>query len=395
MDIDLLPSERTRIASLLYKLAIRVQKISKQTLEPQSFVSSFDSASSGRLGRFISFFSPKKGGKPASVQRVLATRTVFPGEGPSIKVDLVVGPFSLLESKGDLGVVTSKTQFFPGQEPHPLSSLEEVKKILSILFAGVSSEVKLITSDVRDFSDRPYRIEHGYSSELGARAWKIVHNVGPHAGEVAMWEDPRVVGQMQAKDATEDLDPYRPAVFRSSEEASTVLNQLTRGTPTSTRNIPKFREYTVYVKYTVVFSEKSNLDTYNAVNSLLSSADKKSEEDSALSVTQRHDLVSKAVDWLMDKDVTTDVLLHTLKTKDPELAKKVKEALPEILTALDNRRTSMLDEASEELAVLIRNNPETKPEILITQVQKDNPEKGKLYRKVLPSALHLLQEEAV
>lgn len=394
MNSDLLLSldERTRIASFLYKLAIRVQKLSKQKLDPSEFVSSFDANSSARMSKLTSFFSPLKGGKPAQIQKVLATRTVFPGEGDSLKLDLVVGPFSLLDNKGDLGVVTSKTQFFPGQSPSPLFPLDDIKKVLSAIFSGVTSDVKLITSDIRDFSDRPYRIEHGYAQELGTKAWKIVHNVGPHAGEVAMWEDPRVVGQMQAKDATEDLDPYKPAVFRSSEEASAVLNQLTRGTPTSTRNIPKFREYVVYVKYTFVLSEKSQPDLYSNVNSLLSKADQKSKEESSLSIRQRHDLISKSVSWLVEKDVSPEVLLNTLKVKDPELAKKVREVLPDILTSLESRRSSIRDSAAEDLALLIKSNPETDTDTLLSQISKKDPDKGKLYKQVLPLAMQLLQE---
>lgn len=394
-DLELSLEERTRIASFLYKLAIRVQKLAKVELDPREFISSFDDNSLGRMTKFTEFFSPKKGGKPATVQKALATRASFPGEGPSIKLDLIIGPFSLLEHKGDLGVVTAQTQFFPGQAPSPLRSVDDVSSILSKLYPGLSTNVKLITSDVRDFSDRPYRIEHGYSPELGTKAWKVVHNSGPHAGEVAMWEDPKVVGQMEAKDATGGLDPYKPAVFRSSEEASAVLNQLTRGTPTSTRVIPKFREHTVYMKYTSVFSEKSHAETYVRLDSLVSASDKRAEEERNLSVKQKHDLISKSVIWLMEKDVSPEVLLNTLRTKDPELAKKVQEVLPDIVTSLDARRSALMDETTDELATLIKSNPETSPEVLVTQVSKKDPERGKLYKKLLPRAMQLMHEEAV
>lgn len=333
---DALDTEtRTRIASLLYKLAIRVMKVSKRPLDPSRALLALDHAQGNRVKKLIQYFTPEKPSaqSPApSVQKVLAARTVAPGQGDGIRVDLVFGPLRLLEQGGDLGAVNRKTTMNAGTPPQGLVPLEKLQEALTSVFGGVLPQVKLITADVRDLSDRPFRIEHAYDKDLGTRAWKIVHSGGPKDGQVAYYENPNILSQLE-KDPNADLDPYRPAVFRSAEEAALVLNQLTRGTSISSRNFPKFREYTVYVKYSAVYL-KSDGALYSVFDRLLSDADQEAEEKSTLSSQAKKDLIEKAVAWIKEKEVTPDALLSTLKAKDPELAKQYKEVMLDVIDRL-------------------------------------------------------------
>lgn len=341
-------STRTRIASLLYKLAIRVMKVSKRPLDPSRAVLALDHAQGNRVKKLVQFFSPEKS-KPPSIQKVLATRTVAPGQGDGIRIDLVFGPLRLLEHGGDLGAVSKKTVLNPGSAPQGLVPLDKLQEVATSVFGGVLPNIKIITADVRDMSDRPFRIEHGYDKDLGARAWRIVHNGGPKDGQVAYYENPHIQAQLEkaldrqgygAKDKGPDaeLDPYQPAVFKSAEEASLVLNQLTRGTSISSRNFPKFREYTIYLKYSAVYLQNpSNGDSalYTVFDRLLSDADNSASEDSKSSSEERKSLIEKAVAWIREKDVSPAALLSTLKAKDPELAKRYEEVLPDVVDRLE------------------------------------------------------------
>ncbi len=333
---------RTRIASLLYKLAIRVMKASKRPLDPARATLALDHAQGNRVRKLIQYFTstPFESAAPGSsssrrtpvpsVQKVLAARTVVPGQGDGIRVDLIFGPLVLLEQDGDLGAISSKTVFTPGNPTRGLFPLEKLQEVVTAVFGGVLPQVKLLTADVRDLSDRPFRIEHAYDKDLGTRAWRVVHNGGPKDGQVAYYENPKILAQLVKNP---DLDPYRPAVFRSAEEASLVLNQLTRGTPVSSRNFPKFREYTIYVKYSSVYL-KSEGALYAAFDRLLSEADQEHEEKSRLSLQEKKSLIEKSVALIREKEISPDALLATLEAKDPELAKQYKEILPEVIDRL-------------------------------------------------------------
>lgn len=327
------PETRTRIASLLYKLAIRVMKVSKRPLDPSRSLMALDHAQGGRVRKLIQFLTPKEvsgGIRAPGIQKVLATRTVAPGQGDGIRIDLIFGPLRLLESGGDLAAVSSKTEFLPGSPPKGLIPMEKIQDTLTSVFGGVLPQIKLITSDVRDLSDRPFRIEHGYDKDAGARAWRIVHNGGQKDGQTAFYENPQISSQQEANS---DLDPYRPAVFRSAEEASLVLNQLTRGTSISSRNFPKFKEYTVFLKYSSVVLQSEGA-LYSVFDRLLSEADNDAEEQSRLSLEERKSLVDKAVTWIREKEVSPEALLSTLQVKDPELAKQFKEVMPAVVERL-------------------------------------------------------------
>jgi len=325
---------RTRIASLLYKLAIRVMKVSKRPLDPSRATMALDHAQSGRVKKLVQYFTTReaKGQKAPSIQKVLATRTVAPGQGDGIRLDLVFGPLRLLEQGGDLGAVSSKTEMVPGAPPKGLVPLDKLQDALTSVFGGVLPQVKVITADVRDVSDRPFRIEHGYDKEVGGRAWKIVHNGGPKDGQVTYYENQKILGQLE-KNPNADLDPYRPAVFRSAEEAALVLNQLTRGTSVSSRNFPKFKEYTIFIKYSAVYLKNEGV-LYSVFDRLLSEADADAEEESKLSFQEKKNLIEKAVAWIKEKEVSPDALLSTLQAKDPELAKQYREVLPDVLDRL-------------------------------------------------------------
>lgn len=62
------------------------------------------------------------------------------------------------------------------------------------------------------------------------------------------------------------------------------------------------------------------------------------------------------------------------------------------MTSLESRRSSIRDSAAEDLALLIKSNPETDTDTLLSQISKKDPDKGKLYKQVLPLAMQLLQE---
>jgi len=334
-------STRTRIASLLYKLAIRVMKVSKRPLDPSRALLALDHARKGNVKKLIAAFTPSDAvgsiriSKIPSVQKVLAARTFVPAQGEGIRVDLVFGPLFLLESRGELGAISKKSVSRPGLPPEGLIPLEKLEAALSSTFGGILPQTKLITSDVRDLSDRPFSIEHSYDQESGGTVWKVVHAEGAQKGQVAFHENPKVVSQLE-KDPSLDLDPWRPAVFKSAEEAAQILNQLTRGTSLSSRNFPKFKEYTVYFKYSAVYLATSAADSalYNSFDRLLSEADTASEESSALSALEKKELVTKALEWIKDKEATPAALLSTMEAKNPAMAKQLKQVLPDIYAAL-------------------------------------------------------------
>jgi len=353
-DFSLLDTEaKTRIASFIYKLAIRVMKVSKRAIDAAKASAALNQAQSGRVQTLIDFLTPRTAlakQVPPKIQKVLATRTVVPGQGDGIRTDMIFGPLRLLESGGDLGVETKHTEFLPGTPPRKLVALDKLQAQLSSIFGGILPQIKLITSDVRDIADRPFRIDHAYDKQLGAKAWRILHNGGPQDGQVAYYEDPAVLGQMDANPNVE-LDPWRQAVFSSAEDASLVLNQLTRGTSVKSRNFPKFKEYTVFLKYSAVYLQNDAL--HAALDSLLSAADAEEESKSQLSAQEKLSLIERSVLWIQERDVSPEALLSTLQAKDPELAKKFKEVLPDVLVKLreskEHSEASLVEKAINSL----------------------------------------------
>lgn len=106
-DLSLLDTEaKTRIASFLYKLAIRVMKVSKRAIDASKVSVALNQAQNGRVQTLIEFLTPKTAlarQTPPQIQKVLATRTIVPGQGDGIRTDMIFGPLRLLESGGDLG----------------------------------------------------------------------------------------------------------------------------------------------------------------------------------------------------------------------------------------------------------------------------------------------------
>ena len=331
---------RTRIASWLYKLAIRVLKVSKLPLEPEKALAALDR--DRLVAHLVSRFTPAPDPgalhipipKVPSVQKVLAARTIVPGQGPGVRLDLVFGPIFLREANGELGAVTKKSVSKPGLPPEGLLELEKLEGALASVFGGVLPQTKLITADVRDLSDRLFRLDHSYDTDSGKRVWKIIHTQGQQKGQVAYYENPKVRAQMEKNP---DLDPWCPAIFRSGKEAAEVLNTLTRGTSLSSRSFPKFKEYTVYFKYSSVYLQKSadSAKAYSALDALLTSGDADAKKAAELSAAERKALVEKTVAWIIKKDANPEALMSTLRTKSPELAKQFEPVLPDIYAALE------------------------------------------------------------
>lgn len=244
-------TSRIRIASMLYKLAIRMQKVSKRPVDPGKAAMRVNAAMDGALARLAAHFTPAVGdarGKTPALVKAAAHRTFVPGHGNGIRVDLFFGPLHLVETAEGIGVLTDKSQrsqldkSFGGT----LESVDSLESLFPSKLGGLSSSMKIITADTREHDDRRYKIEQGFhKGSEGKRVWKIIDR---ETGKPAYYQLPKAVAQGVA-------DPYREAVFTSAQEASRVLNELTRGTSHKSRLLPKFREYTIYVKYSAVYLE--------------------------------------------------------------------------------------------------------------------------------------------
>lgn len=381
-------SERTRIASSLYKLAIRVMQLSKRPLDTAQVTKMLDKAGNGRLTQVISVFSPAESQgflqtiKPPSIQTVLATRTTVPEQGDGIRVDIVFGPFYLLEDeKKDLGVIRKSTVARPGLAPDKLYPMNSLYNLANSVFGGVLSQHKLPILDAKDVSDKPYYIDHSYDREVGDKAWKILHTSGPKKDQVALYENPRIKAKMSA-DA--EIDPWVPAIFDNGPDASRVLNQLTRGTSHSSRLFPKFREYTAFLSYSSVhLKSPSNGDAsfYSVYDLLLSSVD--TESDSTSAKTDKA-IITQALDWLREKSVSPDTLMATLENKNPEMAKKLKSLLPAIERAWSVEQDSSQESVIKKLIKTLRTHSLT-PDKLLESLNAKNPALLVEINKIMPS----------
>lgn len=241
-------TSRIRIAGLLYKLAIRMQKVSKRPIEPGKAAMRINVTTDGALSKLAAHFTPavgaKKGTSPGLV-KVLAHRTFVPGHGGGIRVDLFFGPMHLVETVEGLGILTSKSE--RDQLGGGYSGLETVDTLESLFPAklgGLSHSMRVITADAREHSDRRFGIERDFKD--GKRVWKIMDT---ETGKPAYYQLPASLAQEA------ETDPYREAIFTSAQDATRVLNELTRGTSHKSRTLPKFKEYTVFVKYSAVYLE--------------------------------------------------------------------------------------------------------------------------------------------
>lgn len=238
---------RVRIASLLYKLAIRMQKVSKRPIEPGKAAMRINVTTDGALSKLAAHFTPaigeKKGASPGLV-KVMAHRTFMPGHGSGIRVDLFFGPMHLVETVEGLGILTNKSERDPlGGGYSGLETVDTLESLFPAKLGGLSHVMKVITADVREHSDRRFGIERDFKN--GKRVWKIVDQ---ETGKPAYYQLPAALSQ-------EAEDPYREAIFTSAQDATRVLNELTRGTSHKSRTLPKFKEYTIFVKYSAVYLE--------------------------------------------------------------------------------------------------------------------------------------------
>lgn len=259
--MQLTREERVRIASFLYKLAIRTQKASARPVDTGRALMAINNASNKALSKLLTYFTPSgQGKKPPTLAKCLANKTFVPGQGEGVRVTMFLGPFHLVESAdGSLQVWNSKTEVdsMSAGGLSGLVPLEKLEHVIGVQLGGVSGRIGVVMADVRQGEDRKYRIERGFGTitrggqSTQTRVWKIIDNA---TGKVALFEDPNVVSQIEKDPAKSgNLDPYRPAVFGSAEEAAHVLNQLTRGISTKSRVIPKFSERLVYLKYSAAY----------------------------------------------------------------------------------------------------------------------------------------------
>lgn len=378
-------SDRTRIASVLYKLAIRVMNMSKRPLDPAKVGSVLNRAQEGSVKKLIEDFSPPEGGlaisKPPSIQKVLATRTTVPSQGDGIRVDYLFGPFFCVENNGEPEAVGKKTVMRPGLSPENTYSSEKIEEEVASAFGGALPQFKFTTVDVRDRLDRPFRLDVSYDKGLGRKAFKILHTAGPQKGQIALYENPRILGQM-AKNP--ELDPWVPAVFRTAEEAAQVLNELTRGTSLGSRSFPKFKEYTRLLKYSAVYLKSpvdGNSSLYNIFDILLSEADSVSDE---VSSKDQQELLNQAMTWLDEQAVSPAALMSTLEAKNPEMAKQLKPLLPVIQEKWQRDQERKQEKTIGKITALIRER-KLNPTAMMSLLNAKNPDMLRSLNKIMPS----------
>lgn len=382
-------SDRTRIASSLYKLAIRVMQMSKRPLDPAKVSNAINASRERVVSRMIKNFSSAKGQgalqivKPPSIQKVLATRTTVPEQGDGIRVDILVGPFFLLEDKNkDLGIICKDTVIRPGLPPEDLYPLEKLYNLAeNLLFGGVLPQSKLPVVDARDVSDKPFALDHSYDNDIGDKAWKVVHTSGPKKGQVAMYENASMVGKQKANKDSE-IETWIPAVFRTGTEASKVLNQLTRGTSHSSRTFPKFREYTTFLKYSSVHLKSDSAGLYSVFDLLLSEADSSSNQETE---GDKKAIIQEALEWLRERSVNPATLLATLENKNPEMAKKLRSVFPAIEEAWSLEQDSSQESTLKKIVAILKEHKLT-PDTVLSSMTVKNPTVLREFNKILPSS---------
>lgn len=257
-------TSRTRIASFLYKLAIRVQKAIKRPLDAEKVARRMNIVLNGAVSELRAHFTPANGvvsGGPPSLAKVAAHRTFVPGHGPGIRMDLFFGPLHLVKTVDGFGVVTSQTEKdrysatgFSGR----METVDSLESIFPSKLGGVNSKLRVITSDVRDDADTEYEVQRAF--EGGKRVWKIVK---ADTGEVAHYRNKESVKSnittqetnvhLPEEDRKPLVDEYREAIFSSATEATRVLNELTRGKDHKSRVLPKFKQYLMYVQFSTSY----------------------------------------------------------------------------------------------------------------------------------------------
>lgn len=270
-------TSRTCIASLLYKLAIRMQRVSKRPIDPGKAAMRINVTTDGALSKLSAHFTPAGRGKvkPPGLVKVMAHRTFVPGHGSGIRVDLFFGPLHLVETVEGIGILTNKSvrDELGGGYGGTLETVDTLEALFPAKLGGLLHSMKVITADVREHVDRRFSIERDFQN--GKRVWKIVDK---ETGEPAYYQLPHSVAQQA------DTDPYREAIFPSAQDAARVLNELTRGTSHKSRTLPKFKEYTLYVKYSAVYLENHPVtdvgaSLYEVLNPLIPmEAEERSEE---------------------------------------------------------------------------------------------------------------------
>jgi len=222
-----------------------MQNVSKRPLPAFKVITRVNLATEGAFNRLSAHFTAGAGpqsGKVPSIAKANAHRTFMPGHGNGIRVDLFVGPIHMIENKEGLAVMTSKTANHAGSY-EGTDTVDSLESTFTSALGGMSSSIKVYTADVRDVDSRKYTIDRGF--EDGKRVWVIINR---ETGKPAYYVPPKSSEQNVE-------DPYREAIFTSSQEATLVLNDLTRGTRIKRRALPVFKEYTVFVKYSSVYLE--------------------------------------------------------------------------------------------------------------------------------------------
>lgn len=392
-ETDLSWSDRVRIATLLYKVAIREIHVAKRPVPTKDLVPVLDRHGLDVSG-FIKRYTPSTTvlGKPPSVRQALASRTNVPGEGLGVRLYLSIGPFTLKDHESGAGIVGANTTSFGGMTG--LVDKSTLHRDVQTSFGGINGKLRWLAPDARSKSDRPFRVEHGYIPQLSTYGWKVIHNGGPHDGKVLMYEDPKVLAQLEQYP---DLDPWKPAVFNSSLAATKFLNGLTGRSGNSTRPFPVYKEFTFFVTYVADYPSSRFPDLYNALSNLLSAADDAHDKSIAASEAEKGQLIQHAVGWLVDRGVSVDVLLTTLKSKDPELAQKIKAIVPDIINLLPEAQKKHKKELLTNLVAMLRRDPALTPKQVIRKYEEKKLIDQVLadkYRELIPEALQALGEAA-
>lgn len=282
MPSDLDFTSRVRIASMLYKLAIRMQQTSKRTLDSTRVMSDVDSVANGAFSWLLSHFTPAVGaarGKSPRLAKSTAHRTEVPGHGSGMRVSFLVGPLHMVQSPESVDILTSASIRNPSARSYSNSdSLDAMETMFASKLGGISPSINVVTRDIRPQSVSTSRYRMTRDFQDGKRVWVILDN---ETGEPAWYT-------LTSSEAQGSADPYRKAVFPTSQEATREFNKMTVGTRHKSVSLPKFEEKLLFVRYSAVYLEKHlPSDVGAGIYSVLSPMLPQEKEERSLEMEKR------------------------------------------------------------------------------------------------------------
>jgi len=270
---------RQRIASILYKLAIRNMQLAYRTLYTEK-----DRADLGDLSRkfadLSAYATPRRlpnaaeiGGSP--VPRLLflaAARTVASGSSSggsdAVKVKMVFGPIYASFRSGVSKILISSTSH---NVPSSYSDLNDLEKRLGEVFGSTGKLSVLYRSLIRE-DQNSYRIELTTTQKSSNSQYAIVHNGGKQEGKVIKIRFTNKSGK----------ESYRDAIYPTSSLAIKALSEVATGLPLSSKSVSPQdaasggRYVQMLLQYEVILLGEEgspSFDAYGIIDSSLSSVD--------------------------------------------------------------------------------------------------------------------------